>query len=214
MMLLIGGSEASLRNIQHFTKDQQENQQEQDQHSSKTMMLIHRKAEEDDTSALDAAIDYLGSEECSDFVESMNDKVEQFLNDHDDDAIIEMVCSDEGVGKILRKEFELEASFDPDGPLTCESAFTALLVQEKDDVLGVIVDPEECKAEVQSELDGIHDSRRALEAILGGEGPGRGMVVTTTRDLARVIGISCTYYYVNGQLVRIRCVAIVVYAFL
>jgi len=67
---------------------------------------------------------------------------------------------------------------------------------------------------VQSELDGIHDSRRALEAILGGEGHGRGMVVTTTRDLATVIGISCTYYYVNGQLVRIRCVAIVVYAFL
>ncbi len=58
-------------------------------------------------------------------------------------------------------------------------------------------------------MDGIHDSRRALEAILGGEGHGRGMVVTTTRDLATVIG-SCTYSYVNGQLVAIRCVIVVI----
>ena len=65
------------------------------------MMTIHHKVEEDDAIDVDSSlVDFLVSEECSDFVySSMNNKAEQFLsNDVDDGEIIDETCSDEGVG--------------------------------------------------------------------------------------------------------------------
>eukprot|EP01083_Nonionella_stella_P089552 249895_1 len=145
---------------QHIERDQAN---DQDHHVS----IITHRINEEATSIVDfnSLVQLLESDECAYLVESINDTTEQFLNDNDDDGIIEYLCSDLEAGQILRKEAQIEKGLDPDVfNFTCESALNTLLVQQKDTLISTISDIDVCKAEVQRELDVFKGSRRSLRS--------------------------------------------------
>lgn len=111
-------------------------------------------------------VQFLQSEECGYLIKDITDTTEQCLHDnHDnDDEIINKLCSDEMAGQFLRSEAMIEKGLDPDARvpfITCETALDAHLVQLKDTFLGILIDVDVCKAEVQRFLN---------EFKIGGEG--------------------------------------------
>lgn len=178
MLLQSSPTSASLRKPQHGhtldnkgpANDQHQNTSFQKKHEEEPLhdLQKHRRTTSLDEEATNMAdsnllVGLLGSDDCAYLVDRINDTTEQFLNDHDDEEIIEMFCSDIEAGRLLRKEAQMEKGLDPDAPFaTCESTLNTLLVQQKETLFRIISDPDVCKAEVQRELDGFKEARRTL----------------------------------------------------
>jgi len=180
MLLQSSPTTASLRKLHHGhtldnrgppANDQHQDTSFQKKHEEKPLHEVqkHRRTSGLDEEATNTMADsnllvgLLDSDDCAYLVDRINDTTEQFLNDYDDEEIIEMFCSDIEAGRLLRKEAQMEKGLDPDAPFaTCESTLDTLLVQQKETLFRIISDPDVCKAEVQRELDGFKEARRTL----------------------------------------------------
>ena len=175
---------------------------------SKNKRFSLRRAEEEPFDD-DGLMDFLLSDECSSFMESMNANLETLLS-FDDEDIIEYTCS-----AIERKELgdaadaiEADIGAAEDAPLSCKTAFEMLFfdTDATDHVKTATSSREACVEQMTLELEALHDNRRALAGARDA-----GDLNSVHRLLLDIIIRICEKWVLQGEtwvLVIVSCTTI------